>query len=68
MRILVYILWLLWILACILAWALPTVGTGYILFVNHDWINVVYICIGSVILFLLKVGLYMAWTSLEDRY
>ena len=62
LRIFVTIFWVLWIITIIASWLLPVVGSGYILFVNHEWINLIYIAIGTVGLFMVKI-----WTNIQDR-
>lgn len=67
MKILAGILWLLLVLVSIIAWLLPTVGAGYILFVNHEWINLVYIAIASIVLFVIKMLLALVVSWLGDQ-
>ena len=67
MKILAGIVWLLFVLVSIIAWLLPIVGTGYILFVNHEWINLVYIAIASIVLFVIKMLLVLVASWLGDQ-
>lgn len=67
MKILAGIFWLLFVLVSIIAWLLPIVGTGYILFVNHEWINLVYIAIASIVLFVIKMLLVLVASWLGDQ-
>ena len=67
MKILAGIFWLLFVLVSIIAWLLPIVDTGYILFVNHEWINLVYIAIASIVLFVIKMLLVLVASWLGDQ-
>lgn len=67
LKIFATIIWIIFIVISIIAWLLPTVGAGYILFVNHEWINLVYIAIASIVLFVIKMLLALVVSWLGDQ-